>query len=140
MKDIDLKKPIVLTGHSLGASIATFAAVSIAHKNPDADVRLITFGCPKIGNLAFAQLFQKTIKPEKNFRFVTEKDVVPIVAAIYDYVQVSDAYCIKENCVMKQEEDVHWILAFFNSLSKSPIYMHSCNTYTKLLFSLQRKS
>ena len=39
-----------VTGHSLGAGVASICAVWAALQFPTADVRLITFGSPKVGN------------------------------------------------------------------------------------------
>ena len=137
IKDLDPTKKIVFTAHSLGSSVATLAAVYFGNLYKDADITLITFACPKTGNHAFAQLFHKTVNLQKTYRFVTEKDAVPLVAAMYDYVHVSDAYCIKEDCVMLQEYDVHWLVAFYHAMVKTPVYMHAFNTYIKTLFALK---
>lgn len=45
---------IRLVGHSLGGALATLAALDLA--NAGFAVELITFGCPKVGDAAFAQL------------------------------------------------------------------------------------
>lgn len=61
-----LKKPIFYTGHSLGAALATLAAA----KRPP--LALYTFGSPRVGNTAFASLFQ-TIRA---YRVVNYRDWV----------------------------------------------------------------
>ena len=57
-------KPIFLTGHSLGAALATLAAAKIAVLEPDQDIAkknmagLFTFGSPPVGDLVFAKEFE----------------------------------------------------------------------------------
>lgn len=52
---------VVVTGHSLGAALATLMAYHIHHWcGGDIQVVLITFGSPRVGNEEFAVSFQKT--------------------------------------------------------------------------------
>lgn len=55
----DPGKPIVLAGHSLGGALASFAAVDALRWIPEAAHRLVllTFGCPRCGNRAWATGF-----------------------------------------------------------------------------------
>mgnify|MGYP002837333271 CR=1 FL=1 len=47
---------LFVTGHSLGAALSVLCGIRLAHKYPDNPVQVINFGCPKVGNWAFAQL------------------------------------------------------------------------------------
>ena len=47
---------LFVTGHSLGAALSVLFGIRLAHKYPERDVQVINFGCPKVGNAAFAQL------------------------------------------------------------------------------------
>lgn len=58
--------PPIVTGHSLGAALATLAASRWRAS------RLVTFGCPRVGNEAFAH----TIPAQSNRRYVDGCDVV----------------------------------------------------------------
>lgn len=60
---------VVMTGHSLGAALATLAA------SRHADSRLYTFGSPRVGNAAFAA----TISRERHRRYVDFVDAVTTV-------------------------------------------------------------
>src|SRR5262249_54451343 len=62
-------KPVWLTGHSLGAALATLAAARWAagHRVQG----LYTFGSPRVGNAAFAATV-----PGPCYRFVNNNDVV----------------------------------------------------------------
>ncbi|MGC8639414.1 MAG: lipase family protein [Isosphaeraceae bacterium] len=66
------RQRVWLTGHSLGGSLATLAA---AHLGPDAIQGLYTFGCPRVGDAAFA-----SVLPTRSYvRFVHRDDWVPTV-------------------------------------------------------------
>jgi predicted lipase len=45
--------PLLLTGHSLGAALATFAVLDVLHVLNDSVSALYTFGKPRIGNRPF---------------------------------------------------------------------------------------
>jgi len=47
----DGKKPILLAGHSLGGATAAIVAAKLLAENARRDVRLLTYGSPKQGNL-----------------------------------------------------------------------------------------
>jgi pimeloyl-ACP methyl ester carboxylesterase len=67
---------LAVTGHSLGGSIATLAAVDIQTKIKAVDI-IYTFGSPRTGNLNFSQFFKKLFP--QSFRVVHNKDIVPHV-------------------------------------------------------------
>jgi hypothetical protein len=66
-------RTIWFTGHSLGAALATLAAVRSERLNG-----LYTFGSPRVGNGGFADAFKRVLadKGVEYFRFVNNKDVV----------------------------------------------------------------
>jgi len=66
---------IYVTGHSLGAAIATLAAADLYQISPD--ISLYTFGSPRVGDEAFAAYFDK-ILPD-TFRIIHHFDIVPKV-------------------------------------------------------------
>jgi pimeloyl-ACP methyl ester carboxylesterase len=61
-------EPIVMTGHSLGAALATLAA----SLQPDAD--LITFGSPRAGDAAFGASMER--RQAESRRYVNNRDIV----------------------------------------------------------------
>lgn len=74
------KAPIVITGHSLGGAVATVAAIDIQHYLNDKGHHNIikevhTFGSPRVGNVAFADYYNKLIP--QTVRVVHNKDIVP---------------------------------------------------------------
>lgn len=80
MEGADLSLPILFTGHSLGAAIATLLAMS-AKTEYSADVEVINFGSPRVGDKAFAKAYNKIIP--KTVRVVHDKDVVPRVPKLF---------------------------------------------------------
>ena len=61
-------------GHSLGGAIATLCALDLSLQGYS--VQLITWGGPRVGNLAFAQFFRDKIRDADMARFVTGGDPV----------------------------------------------------------------
>lgn len=75
-KDTPLKN-VVTVGHSLGAALATLAAMDITLNVPGKTVSCYTFGSPKVGNAAFATAYNKLVP--NTHRFVNDKDMVPTI-------------------------------------------------------------
>ncbi|KAL7752760.1 hypothetical protein RI367_001762 [Sorochytrium milnesiophthora] len=70
---------VMFTGHSLGAAVATLAAVDVMVKVnlPARQVKLITLGSPRVGSSAFVDMFSSlNITVD---RIVEENDLVPHV-------------------------------------------------------------
>jgi predicted lipase len=65
---------ILITGHSLGGSLATLAALDISHQYPDAELIMYNFGSPRVGNSRFAYHFDKRII--NYWRVVHQGDVI----------------------------------------------------------------
>jgi Lipase (class 3) len=63
--------PLLITGHSLGAGLATLAAMHLRSRRP----RLITFGSPRVGDGRFCELL--TSHQIGGARFVNCCDLVP---------------------------------------------------------------
>ena len=66
---------IVVTGHSLGAALATFMAVEISIRLNLTNLRLFTYGSPRLGNLNTAT-FISGLLGDRN-RITHRKDIVP---------------------------------------------------------------
>jgi hypothetical protein len=71
--------PITFTGHSLGGAMSSIAALDFVTSTKGAkykdQVRIISFGAPRVGNTAWATLSQKMIPTQ--YRIAHENDVVP---------------------------------------------------------------
>jgi hypothetical protein len=71
-------KEIVMTGASLGAALATFGAIEV-HTQLEHVSELHTWGCPRVGNDAFAQFVKMRIL---TLRVVHNRDIVPHVPLV----------------------------------------------------------
>lgn len=67
---------IRVTGHSLGAALATLCAVDIQYNFPNKNIEVILFGSPRIGNKAFKLSYNKrlpkTVRVENGNDLVTK--------------------------------------------------------------------
>jgi len=71
--------PIYVTGHSLGAALSLLATLDIQQElNNSVPITLYNFGSPRVGNKAFAQLFNQTVVGQNvTYRVVHAADLVP---------------------------------------------------------------
>lgn len=69
-------KPLWVTGHSLGGSIAALIGASLTVKHGFKVDGVVTFGAPKIGNLAFQGSFN-TIVGDRTINFALQRDIAP---------------------------------------------------------------
>ncbi|KAK9837014.1 hypothetical protein WJX81_007212 [Elliptochloris bilobata] len=67
--------PLYAIGHSMGAAMATIAALDLKFKANLSDVRLVTFGSPRVGNDVFARFLQS--QTTMSVRFTHDRDIVP---------------------------------------------------------------
>lgn len=68
---IDLQRPVIVTGHSLGAALATLVAAAVG------TVDLVTWAGPRVGDDAFAHTAMMRLS--SNTRIVNCRDIVPKV-------------------------------------------------------------
>lgn len=98
---------ILWTGHSLGAAIAALSAFdTIYQKISSSKSSIYLFGCPRIGNPVFADLFNKILP--HTFRVVNAEDIVnniplPVTVRIFKphhpfvYEHVGRVYSFSDN-------------------------------------------
>ncbi|KAI0217440.1 hypothetical protein L0F63_001368 [Massospora cicadina] len=101
---------LVVTGHSLGGAVAQLAAIRIQNDlglewNK---IRIVTYGQPRVGNLQFANWFNK--QPVTMTRVVNEDDLVPHMPPIFTgYFHTHNEMYIRNNvstvCSTKYLED-----------------------------------
>lgn len=65
----------IVTGHSMGGAIAAFCALDLIVNHNVPNVRVMTFGQPRIGNAVFASYYSKHL-PD-TIRVTHEHDIVP---------------------------------------------------------------
>ena len=75
--------PITITGHSLGAALASLAFTRLN----DPYTSLITFGCPRVGNRAYCMLIENAARKQRCIRVVDDLDIVTHVPPhlLYDH-------------------------------------------------------
>ncbi|KAF5338462.1 hypothetical protein D9611_013235 [Ephemerocybe angulata] len=70
---------VVVTGHSLGAAVAALAALGLKSALPSANLKLYTYGQPRVGNAAFVSLVESRVGVANIFRATHTYDGVPTV-------------------------------------------------------------
>ena len=67
-------RKIRLTGHSYGAALAILCAVDLQYSFNDRDYEVVVFGCPRIGNKAFRNSYNRRIF--KTLRIENKNDII----------------------------------------------------------------
>ena len=94
---------IVITGHSIGAAIATLAAAELRAMNYTADT--YTFGSPRVGNEAFAE-FVTNQAPQlgHNYRMTHFNDPVPMLPPVFlGYEHTSPEYWLANGTATRND-------------------------------------
>lgn len=71
---------IFITGHSLGAAIATITAFDLSFAVSQ-KIYCSVFACPRVGNSKFTDIFEKQNNITKYIRFINNSDIVPTLPA-----------------------------------------------------------
>ena len=106
----------VVTGHSLGAALATLAAGDLRKLNPwlRENTELYTFGSPRVGNIGTVDFLTK--QSNKTYRVTASRDPVPRVPSpIADYMHTSPEYWIAKNPQHPKPEDVYVLTGYYNA-------------------------
>merc|ERR1712065_14072 len=89
-------KEVIVTGHSLGAALATIAAVDLTLMNLDGlKVRLFNFGSPRVANEKGAEFFSTRLS--EKYRVTRVKDVVPHLPFSVAFSHISGEFYQDEN-------------------------------------------
>lgn len=104
-----------LTGHSLGAALATLAAANLLFKENDRPINgVYTYGSPRVGNEAFSLAYNTAIK-SRTFRFVNNNDMVTRVPTRgLGYRHVGTMLYLTSKC--KIETDIHFWNLFLDRI------------------------
>ncbi|HKH97477.1 MAG TPA: lipase family protein [Candidatus Sulfotelmatobacter sp.] len=113
------RRTFVVTGHSLGAALATLFVLENKDKNKFDVTTICTFASPRVGNMQFARMFNQF--PINSWRIVNTQDIVPRVPphipTIADYEHVETPYEFSSSGKVK------W----------NPVCWHSMSTYLNWL-------
>lgn len=85
---LDRKLPLYITGHSLGAALATVATqnLDVASKFRDRIAACYTFGSPRVGNSKYDRSFKAPI-----YRMVNTTDIVTVIPLLaMGYIHIGD--------------------------------------------------
>ncbi|KAK0432653.1 alpha/beta-hydrolase [Armillaria borealis] len=93
---------VVLTGHSLGATLATLDALMLNDALTHISIQTITFGSPRIGNQAFADFVDSSFSNGSYARITNEADPVPHVPPTF-YVHAQGEVHLGEEGAMACE-------------------------------------
>jgi hypothetical protein len=113
------RRSFVVTGHSLGAALATLYVMENKGRNKIAITTVCTFASPHTGNKEFARIFD--LLPLDSWRIVNTQDLVPKlpipipIFLDYDHVQTA--------CPFSSSGKVKW----------NPVCWHSMATYLNSL-------
>ncbi|KDD76023.1 triglyceride lipase, partial [Helicosporidium sp. ATCC 50920] len=72
--------PVYATGHSMGGALATICALDLRLSHDLPDVRLYTYGSPRVGNAIFQAWVLEVVK--EHWRFTHNRDLVPSVPPV----------------------------------------------------------
>lgn len=80
---------VYVTGHSLGAAIATLTAADLSHMGVK-NVKLFNYGSPRVGNTAFADFYPSIV--DSVSRVTHHKDIVPHVPMHERFTHIAGEY------------------------------------------------
>ena len=103
---LDPTKPCYISGHSLGAAIATLAAMDLALALPQfrPQLRLYTYASPRIGNPTFANAHSRLIP--NHYRIVNLADLVPLVPSTVFFNNINYVHAGQEWSFLSQNGDL----------------------------------
>ncbi|KAL0041862.1 hypothetical protein WJX79_007144 [Trebouxia sp. C0005] len=99
---------VLCCGHSLGGALATLGATWAALQYPQADIRCITFGSPRVGNKAFKRAFHTLVGT--SLRLVHGGDPVPVLPPAFVYHHVNGAIHIMNGKIKLKSRPWHFKL------------------------------
>eukprot|EP01116_Phalansterium_solitarium_P024518 TRINITY_DN9005_c0_g1_i1.p1 TRINITY_DN9005_c0_g1~~TRINITY_DN9005_c0_g1_i1.p1 ORF type:complete len:904 (-),score=184.14 TRINITY_DN9005_c0_g1_i1:391-3102(-) len=128
---------VFCTGHSLGGALATIAAFEI-NTCLDVEVHMYNFGCPRVGNHSFANLYNRQVP--RSFRLVNDCDMVtsiPDSKLLWDFKHVGKEIVIDRygNLIT----DLTYVERRFRAL-KSSLTDHKLDSYRQSVMECFKQS
>ncbi|MHA2276927.1 MAG: lipase family protein [Candidatus Kariarchaeaceae archaeon] len=125
---------IYLTGHSLGGSLATIAALDFARETK-MNITNYTFGAPKVGNKRFVKYYNKKVKD--TYRVVNDEDPIPSIPG-FSFKHVKNGVLIDEKTTIKinpglLERMEKGLESVWNAVTMQTVQEHSSHNYKLLL-------
>lgn len=106
----------IVTGHSLGAAVATLAAADFRRQSDwfMQHTELFNFGSPRVGNLATARFI--TSQSASNYRVTSLEDPIPSLPLTKQgYMHISPEYWIRAHPEKPTRDDFTVLTGYFNS-------------------------
>jgi len=91
LKELRRSTRLFITGHSLGAGLATLSAVDILSSGLGVSLIIYTFASPRVGDGAFAAAYNAMLKG-KSFRIANSCDMVTLVPFPVPFLGVVGGY------------------------------------------------
>ena len=108
-------KPIIVTGHSLGAALAELCGFFLQTEYFPVHA-VYNYGCPRVGNAAWAAAYDSLLG-KKTFRIVNQQDIVPRVPGVLmGYRHVGQEYFIPSTGLRMEFNPKFWALAVSDAL------------------------
>lgn len=115
---------LVITGHSLGASLATLFGYLICDSFVRTRITIVSFASPRVGNYKWKNSFDS--KPNlKHYRITNKRDVVTVCPS-FRYHHVGINICLHDNRVKIQRKYPTFEKTIFNCWS---VKEHFCDLY-----------
>jgi len=133
---------IHFAGHSLGAALAQIAAHHFGPIFTRMQIQCSTIGCPRTGNTAFAQSFERVVT--QNMRVANSNDPVTMIPLSFRWWHTfNKCMVIDDDCNVKYvKSDIPWYYRIFMCAKdidyNSVIHDHTCDTYVARLMRLSR--
>ncbi len=121
---------IFVTGHSLGAALATLFGYMLSYKVDD-KITVVSFASPRVGNASWKKSFEEKANLE-HYRITNNRDIVTAFPN-YKYKHVGDNIRISENAVttfLDYQDDSWYDFSVFRCWSAGD---HDCDLYYKHL-------
>lgn len=130
---------IWVTGHSLGAAMATVVAVRLCRDRYRDDLQLFTYGSPRVGNEGFFNLFNDC--KIKAHRFINNNDAVTAVPRwnfkhVGDRVYMNHWGNVREMTAMQRAKDR--LRGFFKGLLKGKLNFFTNHSIQRYCDNLER--
>ena len=136
-------KPVVITGHSLGAALATLAAARLTDAGHQI-AALHTYGQPRTGLVDFRAAFESSLA-DVSFRFVNHIDLVtrvPLLLQSYRhigqrvYFDASGVVHINASGWKIAVDDLKYRFSHLGSIKAAGLSPHNISAYVRLVESL----
>jgi pimeloyl-ACP methyl ester carboxylesterase len=112
-----------LTGHSLGAAVATLAAERLNRETDSGVQGLYTYGSPRVGDSNFKSRFNQKNLAERTFRVVNNSDLIARVPPRILYTHIGALKFIDNAGHLHDIDDESQILADVNALQASQPFL-----------------